>query len=149
MLDPVAFLTPCSACARHVRAEETRCPFCGVQRVRTTFRAHAVSPESRLGRSALFTFGAAVTLAGCASSVSPAFPDGAPMDTVASRDVLGVDARGVDVELPTPRDVLVDDQGSVQGLYGGPGPLLDAQVDDDGSITNLYGLPPPPDDAME
>lgn len=53
-------LTPCSACARHVRTDSSACPFCGA--------ARDARPESapwfpRASRAVLFTAGASLALA--------------------------------------------------------------------------------------
>ena len=59
-------LRPCPACARHVRADDARCPFCdGVLEV-----AHATSASRpRLSRAAQRAFGSAiaVSIVGCSS----------------------------------------------------------------------------------
>lgn len=50
-----AHLSPCSACARHVRASERTCPFC-----RAPLPERTVGPAvaaGRLSRAALFAFG--------------------------------------------------------------------------------------------
>lgn len=61
-------LVPCEACARHLRARESACPFCGVSRVPSA--AEAQDPTVRLGRAALFAF--ALTSAACGNeSASP------------------------------------------------------------------------------
>ena len=61
-------LVPCTACQRHVRASETVCPFCAT----ALDPAHAAAPAlptQRLGRAALFAFGAtlaaSLTAVGC------------------------------------------------------------------------------------
>ncbi|HEX6766678.1 MAG TPA: hypothetical protein VF103_14390 [Polyangiaceae bacterium] len=57
----MSHLVPCPECNRHVRHVEPRCPFCGVELALADTPA-PVLPTKRLGRAALFTFGA--TLAG-------------------------------------------------------------------------------------
>lgn len=60
-------LAPCSACARHVRAQEKSCPFCGAA-VQAT--AAPVLPTTRLSRAGIVAFGLAVaaTQVGCANN---------------------------------------------------------------------------------
>ena len=50
-------LVPCPACQRHVRAAETACPFCEVA-LDTSNTVAPELPTQRLGRAALFAFGA-------------------------------------------------------------------------------------------
>ena len=63
-------LVACPACARHVRVNETACPFCS-----TTLGddVHAASPKraprERLGRAALVAFGAGTIAVACGGSV--------------------------------------------------------------------------------
>lgn len=56
-------LVPCPACSRHVRKNETACPFCATELSLAHLPPPAL-PRSRLGRAATFAFGA--TLAGAA-----------------------------------------------------------------------------------
>jgi hypothetical protein len=58
-------LTPCPACARHLRANEQACPFCGVSLGAFFYAAPAPAsapPARRLSRAALFAFGAGAAL---------------------------------------------------------------------------------------
>lgn len=60
-------LAPCPECQRHVRKDETCCPFCG-QALSLSQLPARVLPRSRLGRAATFAFGATLasaTLSGC------------------------------------------------------------------------------------
>ena len=95
-------LRPCAHCARHVRANETRCPFCeGVLAIEE--RPLAV-PRTRLGRSARMAFGAAasISLAACGGSDSTTTtpPTDAKSDSVtgdtATSDSTGSDSTGSD-----------------------------------------------------
>jgi hypothetical protein len=68
-----AHLVSCPSCTRHVRVDESACPFCG-----TAFGAtlHAIprsrTPDLRLGRAALYALSAGtMTLAAACSSSSP------------------------------------------------------------------------------
>jgi hypothetical protein len=68
----MSHLVPCVSCHRHVRVSEDQCPFCGVERG-AELRAAAPSPlpKRRLGRAALFTFGATLATASCDSTTPP------------------------------------------------------------------------------
>lgn len=144
-------LRPCSGCGRHVRASETSCPFCA-----TTLEAVADAPAravGRVGRAALFAFGAAaaVTSVGaCDGGTTPA-PDAAPMvDTggptplyggpadVGPMDDAGNDAGNVAPAYGTPADDAGTDAGLV-AMYGGP--PGDAGIDA-GAVAPLYGGSP-------
>jgi hypothetical protein len=83
-------LHPCPSCARHVRASEPRCPFCGVGLVLDP-SATAPATAARLGRAAIFAFRTATAtafLAACGPTGAPpptetiAQPYGAPPETV-------------------------------------------------------------------
>ncbi|MFO0629585.1 MAG: hypothetical protein U0325_28675 [Polyangiales bacterium] len=146
-------LIPCPACARHLRADERRCPFCDVA-IADEARA-AVAPDTtrRLSRAAAFAFG--LTVAGCSSTVSST--DAAPGDTATATDtasrtdtaVATDSARGTDVV--TARDVSApEDHGNIAPPYGIPADA-GAPPDDDGGAAAEYGAPPmdagAPDDA--
>jgi hypothetical protein len=146
-------LIPCPSCARHVRARESACPFCasalpgGVGE-----RAIPATPQ-RLGRAAAFFFGAAVTVASCATEVTDA-PSGTTGGTGGASSSSGgqggagnggnVTATGAGAGLP---DAGPDDDGGVFTMYGVP--PFDAGEDaggptDDAGIQPPYGTPPPP-----
>ncbi len=106
-----ARLVPCTSCARHVRATEEACPFCGVpMHVELECSSTPVLTRAGLSRAALFALGAgaAVNLAGCIMNAAYGGPP--PSDA-------GVDAGSVDA----------DTDGSMNALYGGPPP--DAEAD--------------------
>jgi hypothetical protein len=71
----MSHLVPCLSCHRHVLVSEDRCPFCGAERS-PELRAAAppALPKRRLGRAALFTFGATLVGAACGDVTSA--PDG-------------------------------------------------------------------------
>ncbi|MCB9598529.1 MAG: hypothetical protein H6719_37790 [Sandaracinaceae bacterium] len=62
-------LIACEGCARHVHADEGSCPFCGAD-VDAPTESPRQAPVGRLGRTAVFLFGAAI--GGC-GSVTPAY----------------------------------------------------------------------------
>lgn len=70
-------LTACSGCQRHVRVSEGACPFCGAE-VDAASAPPVPVDLGRLGRAALFAFGATLgaTAVGCDSAPAPAY--GAP-----------------------------------------------------------------------
>ena len=68
-------LEPCPHCHRHVRVDETACPFCAGA-VDFTGVAPRVLPRIRLGRAATFAFGIAASACG---SDAPK-PDARPAD---------------------------------------------------------------------
>ncbi len=61
-------LNPCPKCCRHIRADDDACPFCSSP-VEPRQQEEA-SPYSgpRLGRAAIFTFGATLAMASCSSA---------------------------------------------------------------------------------
>jgi hypothetical protein len=68
----MSHLVPCLSCHRHVRVAEDRCPFCGAERAAELRAAAAPAlPKRRLGRAALFTFGATLASASCDSTTTP------------------------------------------------------------------------------
>jgi hypothetical protein len=141
-------LEPCPTCARHVRTTETACPFCGAA-LGVAFRARAprVAPRARLGRTAVFAFGAALAVSACSDGDDPPPPPG---------DMGGSGDAGGDDLGPPPLDMGDVDMGGIAPLYGEPPPPDDGgtpAIDgggrdagvDMGGIAPLYGLPPPED----
>ncbi|HVR60283.1 MAG TPA: hypothetical protein VMU50_00215 [Polyangia bacterium] len=79
----MSHLVPCSACQRHVQVIEARCPFCGVARSpEQRSSPPPAMPGHRLGRAALFAFGATMLSAAVCSDGSGGGKD-AGMDTPA------------------------------------------------------------------
>jgi len=154
-------LVSCAACARHVRASEAACPFCGAELPRSLREARPPRPPAmRLGRAALMAIGtgAATIATACGGNVGT------------SGDAGG---GGMSTEPPygaTPMEDGGDeagdaaDAGMVGVLYGGVFPE-DAQAKPDAtsgmhdasdlpdtsgpypdsSAEPPYGGPPPPD----
>ena len=95
-------LVPCSGCNRHVKSDETTCPFCQAAVTPAACSGRCVRPApARLVGAALVAAGAALLGAGCESSrsvfppygISPPFDAGRPADsgsgqTDAARDAL-------------------------------------------------------------
>jgi hypothetical protein len=69
-------LEPCPTCQRHVRVNETSCPFCGANVEALGALPARTLPSTRLGRAALFAFGvtAAATAAGTTGCVEEPDP---------------------------------------------------------------------------
>lgn len=139
----MAQLEPCPGCQRHVRIDEPSCPFCGA-----SLNLSAVSPRAlpgtRLGRAALFTFGAAAAASAVVACTDEPEPD--------QED--GGDEGEPDASKPGDAGVQLD--GNVAPLYGLP--AWDASVPDgaapdaslptdgggeklDGNVAPVYGAP--------
>jgi len=64
-------LNPCPSCNRHVRADETACPFCAAALPSRASLPERVLPRGRLSRAALIAAGATLAgLSACSSSTS-------------------------------------------------------------------------------
>lgn len=137
-------LRPCASCGRHVREHEPRCPFCASEiATGVTSAARAVVP--RLGRAALFAFGAAATTVavasaeGCTNTTTP--PDAAEVaDTGGPAPLYGGPAdAATDAPAPT------DDTGNVGPAYGAP----PDDAGTDAGLVAMYGGPPPDDAGVD
>lgn len=123
-------LIPCPSCARHVRANDTTCPFCAAALALAPVAAPVLG--ERLGRAALFAFGAAMAtnVAACSMSSTPPTDTGtASPDTGSAPADAGVDAAGnpdsgffPPYGTPPPEDA-GPDMGGLSGAYGAPPPL--------------------------
>lgn len=116
-------LRPCASCGRHVRITESACPFCRAALDPTPTPPSHVSPIGRLpvgrmGRAAIFAFGAAATtvaattIEGCSTTTTP--PDAADV---------------------------VEDTGGPMPLYGGAPDAFTPDQPDAGNISPPYGTP--------
>jgi hypothetical protein len=116
-------LIACPRCTRHIRANEDACPFCQAQNIMPS--AAKPTPTKRIGRAALFAFGAAVSttvaLSGCGDSTEPT-PDAA------------TEAGMMDGGAAPPYGTPPDDAGPAPA-YGAPPP-------DAGGPAPPYGTPP-------
>ena len=119
-------LLPCSECQRHVRALEPRCPFCDAE-LDLSHSPAPVLPSRRLGRAALFAFGATLigaTTIGCGDSDESTGTGGA-----------GSEAGGGGSS---------GSAGATGGTAGEPiAPAYGAVPPDDGGDRPLYGAAPP------
>ena len=169
-------MSPCPGCARHVRVDDGRCPFCGAGFTALPSR-NVPKGAGRLSRAASLTLAATLATA-CGSTVTGTqngadaqtdamdvtdANDGAPDDRGNAQDVYGAppdrpvatdagppdDDGGTQAEYGAPpKDAgPPDDDGSVEADYGAP-PPRDAGPDDDGSSVDLYGAPPPLDGGL-
>lgn len=168
-------LVPCPDCARHVRALESKCPFCGGALPTNGQLASRAVPSTtqRLSRGAAFVFASSLAMSACgptttgggdAASEAGGGNDGAPSDTGGPRDDGSIVAMYGE---PAPVDAgdaaradanPTDDGGGPIAAYGGPAPVdagpdvsvndaaaTDGGPNDDGGSASLYGLAPPPD----
>ncbi|MEZ4393913.1 MAG: hypothetical protein R3A48_22800 [Polyangiales bacterium] len=145
-------MIPCTACARHVRASEARCPFCDATLSIEARSALAPDTTRRLSRAAAFAFG--LSVAGCSSTVggTDAAADTVTTDTVASDSVVPdtgsrpdtavATDRGGGTDAVTPQDVTApEDLGNIAPPYGIPADA-GGPPDDDGGAAAEYGAPP-------
>lgn len=123
-------LVPCAGCGRHVRTSDSACPFCGQTIDRDAAnRAVPRSGGARLGRAALFAFGATIAATAAACGTTPSNPD----------------ASGNDAQV---QDTGVAPDAGSMALYGAPPADTGVDTDaDDGSPGARYGAVPPPDAA--
>lgn len=111
----MSHLVPCPSCSRHVRASETACPFCG-DAIDLSASPAPAEPRSRLGRVAIFAFGA--TLIGATSMVacggdSDDGDDGGTGGTIGSGGSSGKSGTGGSAGAPS-------GSGAVGPVYGAP-----------------------------
>jgi len=113
-------LVACLGCQRHVRSSEPRCPFCDADVVVPAEPLRR--PIGRLGRAALFAFGATLgaTSIGCGESTTPLY--GAPPEDGGSMSDAGTDSGGPAPAygaVPADAGPMGDDAGGGVPLYGG------------------------------
>lgn len=150
-------LLPCSGCARHVRAADSVCPFCG-SALPLSVRAPRL-PTRRLGRAATFAFGAALAATGC--SEAHGTDDGGPVSDAGGGSWAGDAAvyggPPIEEDAGAQTDAGVDAGGGIAPLYGGPGPIeedagaaqTDAGTDAGGGVVPAYGAPAITDGGTE
>ena len=81
-------LSPCSSCNRHVRVEETRCPFCAAA-LPGRASVERVLPRGRLSRATLIAAGATLAGLSACSSSSSGSGDGGTGGTAGSAATAG------------------------------------------------------------
>ncbi len=105
-------LVPCSGCNRHVKSNETSCPFCQAALAPGACSGRCARPApARLAGAALVAAGAALLGAGCqSSSPSVAPPYGLPPHFDAGRPADSAGGQTVDAGAKTDAtlDALVD-----------------------------------------
>jgi hypothetical protein len=62
-MEPRAHLVPCPACSRHVRSDESTCPFCHAA-INALGGSAPARPSGRLSRAALFALGTGAAVLG-------------------------------------------------------------------------------------
>jgi len=130
-------LVPCPSCARHVRATERVCPFCGAA-VPPSFAGYVPrAPAERLSRAALVAF-AAVAVAGCSKETATP-SDAGSADKQQQQEPTTVPAYGAPAPTPAPSPV---DAGlgslvAQAAVYGGPPAYRDADAPVDNSPTGV------------
>jgi hypothetical protein len=129
-------LEPCPHCKRHVRISESSCPFCGRDVSQLSALPERALPSTRLGRAALFAFGAgAAALAGntvaCTDEPDPDIDQN--MDESAS----GNPSAGNDAGATAGGGGGAGDAGASKDAGGGITQL------DAGTVVALYGLAVP------
>ncbi len=140
-------LVPCYECSRHVRPDETHCPFCG-----ESVPFVPIRPARRwrhLGRAALLGF-AAATMSACGGGADGA-DDGTVDDGSDGSGGEAVPAYGAPADPPPDRgqDGQGDDgQGDgtdngSEGSEGSEGSADEGDPLDHGTPVALYGVPAP------
>ncbi len=137
----MSHLVACSSCQRHVRITETFCPFCG-DALPMSLRGSEPprTPTTRLGRAAIFAFGAALAAAtGCGDSHT-ADDGGSDVDAGAMVDA-GWDSGMVMAAYgpPPPPDASLPPEDAGPGDAGAD---TDGGPPDAGMIFPPYGAPP-------
>jgi hypothetical protein len=123
------FLHPCESCARHIRAAEAACPFCGVA-VTDVAPPAARGPMARPMSRAALLFMSATATAGCSSSEPVALYGPAVIDS-------GADTGEA-----------IEDSGAETGapaVDSGPASVDSGPSEFDGGLIAAYG--PAPYDA--
>lgn len=149
-------LRPCGSCGRHVRVSESACPFCRAS-LDPTPTPPSARVVGRLGRAAIFAFGAAAvcTIQGCSCGATHVADDaGTVVDTGGPAPLYGgapdaftppgEDAGNISPPYGTPSEDAGTD-GGLTPMYGTPPP--DAGLDAADPIAPAYGGPPDPPDA--
>lgn len=149
-------LVPCGGCGRHVRVNESACPFCG-QSINDEAKGKVIpGANQRMGRSAMFVFATTLALGACSPAQQPA-GDASPDSAADAGGIIAMygapapDAQGNDAaSSPDAQDTDANDAGGIIAMYGGPAPVdasPDSAMNDSGGIAPLYGGPFPGEDA--
>jgi hypothetical protein len=117
-------LTPCPACARHVKDIDRTCPFCGAECSLPVAAARIDRP--RMSRAALFAVGAVGAALGSTECSSSTPPSGGSSDASASPDGVGGDGQTASSD--------AEDAPSAVALYGAFAPPSDAATGTDAAL---------------
>lgn len=135
-------LHPCPECQRHIRKNETQCPFCAASVSLGHLPAH-VLPRNRLSRAATFAFGATVVgataLVGCeddGGGITPVY--GAPIagSAFGGSAVYGAPPGG------SGGTFAAGGEGGTNASNGGAPAGGEAGVGNESSVGGVYGSPP-------
>jgi hypothetical protein len=121
----MAHLRPCTECHRHVRGNETRCPFCDAE-LAAVAPAASAKPGTPLTRAAII-FGAAATVAACVSGGPDPGPTSSSSSGGSSSGTSGTSSSGAAPAYGVPEidsGPDKDDSGGPVALYG-PAPVQD------------------------
>jgi hypothetical protein len=147
-------LLPCDACNRHVRASDTRCPFCDAAVNAARAAVVPAVPTERLSRAAMFVFGATVAAAACVpQETTQPPPQAVPVQTVTPPIVV------VPQQVPSPPPVVVTPTPPAPTPHTGETPPYIAPPaarygapprpnPTHGPIMTRYGAPPVPNDDV-
>jgi hypothetical protein len=142
-----ARLLTCPSCSRHVRMNESSCPFCAASLTQAVRRfVPRQPPKERLSRAALYAFGVGTLAVATACGGEVQGSSGTPIEAGQEADLTFADAYGA-----APFDADYDGNANDDADYGADaayGGSVDAyypeDADNDGQVTSVdaYGLPP-------
>lgn len=134
-------LVPCPSCTRHVRSNETQCPFCRTDLPAELAARVVPAARVRLDRLAAFTFAAslAATAAACGGKSVEPIPSSSSEEIAGER---GGDAKKSGSESKKVNPEPDREESGPAPMYGMPPPGDDD--DDWGGTSGMYGMPPPP-----
>lgn len=143
-------LLPCPSCGRHVRMKSATCPFCQ-SALPTEFGAQATNViVPRIGRAALFAFGATVAtnLAACGDTnngvdAATGNDTGPRTEDASAMSLYGAPAPDAGPSSLDDAGASAVDAGNPAPLYGAPTPDAGPSTDEDagGNPAPLYGAP--------
>ena len=138
-----ACLSPCPSCARHIRADEGTCPFCGAATPEGFGACVRPAPAGPVLSRAAVLFMGATAVAACGGTTTTVGGGG---DSGSSADSMPVAMDGPAPVRDSSVDAPVDSPGPVPAY--GPGPTRDsgeadqAADQDSGGVMTLYGPGP-------
>ena len=151
----IPLLRPCASCARHIRASEAACPFCGAAAAPdASVLARKPAMSGRPMSRAALLFASAATALACSSSGSDNGASGAPPvhDAGGAQEDAGPDAAGegnpVVLYGPAPMDDAGGDADARADVDASDADATDAEAPDAsttydaGNVPVVYGPPP-------